>query len=149
MVRIVISLRRGLVSACGQAGHVEARGCSCNPPGPSPDVVRVGGDWRVRGHTPGVATVRSLAGSGSTIAFRQVGPQSLTFRVTVRVDGRVIRRGALSEFYSYTPPSRVFQGTDAFMNYCIDQSKTVYSYHLRLFCWRRSSTVQYLTLTRR
>lgn len=102
------------------------------------------GTWRVRGHTPSVSTTRSLTASGSIVEFHSAGHRNRTYQVTVRVAGRVVRRGRLENYYDSVPPTRVFEGTDQFVNYCIDQSKTVYSYHLRLFCWLPGSTYQWV-----
>lgn len=58
--------------------------------------------------------------------------------LTVKRGNKVILRRVLRTQFQYTPgtPSyRVWQGTDAFINYCINGLKQTYSDHLRLYCW--------------
>jgi hypothetical protein len=55
---------------------------------------------------------------------------------TVRIGGTVVRRGVISIIHIYYPSQRVFEGTDAFVNFCINDSKMTYSSGGRLFCYR-------------
>jgi hypothetical protein len=105
------------------------------------------GGWRVRGHTPSISTRRKpLTNLATTIEFHSAGPINQVYRVTIRVAGRVVRTAQLQNFYSSTPSTRVWQGTDAFVNYCIDTGQTLYSQHLRLYCIRGGSTHRQVTL---
>jgi hypothetical protein len=102
--------------------------------------------WRVSGHIPGVYSTRRLQTSGSMVEFHDAGNLNRDYRLTVKVGDRIIHRGWLHSAYFNQPAQRVFQGTDAFVNYCIDQSKTIHSYHLSLFCWRPGNTQRFLVL---
>jgi hypothetical protein len=106
------------------------------------------GSWRSRGRTPGVSARPSVSGSGSSIRFQAVGQVNRSYRLTIKVGRRIVKQGTLTVTYEHIPATRVFQGTDQFVNYCIDQSQTVYSYHLRLFCWLPGVTIRNLRLSR-
>jgi len=62
-----------------------------------------------------------------------------TARLTVRVAGqRALRRAIRTSVHS-RPDRRIFEGTDAFINYCINGNHKLYSYHLRLYCIKPGS----------
>lgn len=105
------------------------------------------GSWRSRGHAPGISASTSVSGSGSSIRFQAVGQVNRSYRLTIKVGRRIVKQGTLTVTYEHIPASRVFEGTDQFVNYCIDQSQTVYSYHLRLFCWLPAVTIRLLHLS--
>lgn len=71
------------------------------------------------------------------------------YRVTVAVDGRVaIRRWAFA-YYMRFPATRVWEGTDRFVNYCINESKRIWSSGGRLYCTVPSSYARDLAFTKR
>jgi hypothetical protein len=93
-----------------------------------------GGSWVRRGQILGVTVGRESSRNGSAVDFQ---PRSgyHEYRVQVRVQGKRSVQRWLSADYSHSPPTRIYQGSDEFVNYCIDQSQTIYSLHGRLYCW--------------
>jgi hypothetical protein len=128
------------------SAEVDVRGSGADSELRSKDVCRLG-SWRVSGRTPGVSTRTGVDDSGSTVTFRLVGHINRGYQMVVRVGGRVVKYVLMATVYQHTPTTRVYQGTDAFVNYCIDQSHTIYSYNHVLFCRRPGSTTQYIILT--
>lgn len=61
-----------------------------------------------------------------------------TVRWRVHLDGVQLRTGAIRWRSRYTPGRRIWQGTDAFVNYCIEYAKKLRSENLRLYCVRPS-----------
>lgn len=55
-------------------------------------------------------------------------------RYRVAVAGALIETGVLSTRVHWYPGHDVYEGTDEFVNYCIDESRTVYSRGGRLYC---------------
>ena len=85
------------------------------------------------------AAVLHLAASTSA------GPGRV-FTITV-LRGR-LRLKTLRVRASYVdhPDQRVFEGTDAFVNYCINRTKKLYSSHLRLYCIRPGHTDSHVSI---
>jgi hypothetical protein len=105
------------------------------------------GSWKTRGQAPGISTRPSVSDSGSTIRFQAAGQTNASYRLTVRVGRRLAKQGVVTVLYEHIPAARVFQGTDQFVNYCIDQTQTVYSYHQQLFCWLSAVTIRRIQLS--
>jgi hypothetical protein len=76
------------------------------------------------------------------------GSQTSThaYTLTARVGGRTFTSGLVASVVSH-PTTLVYQGTDAFVNYCIDDYKKVRSLGGRLYCVRPGSTIQRLAVT--
>jgi len=128
------------------SAEIEVRGKGADSVLRSKDVC-LPGSWKVHGRTSGVSTGTGVDGSGSTVTFNLVAHINRQYQMVVRVGGRVVKYVLMTTVYQNTPAMRVYQGTDAFVNYCIDQSHTIYSYNHQLFCWRPGSTTQYIILT--
>jgi hypothetical protein len=73
---------------------------------------------------PRISTSRMLTGSGSSVSFHSSGRSSRSYELTARVGGGVVRRRRLDTTHVHVPPPRIFQGTDPFVNDCIDQDHT-------------------------
>lgn len=56
-------------------------------------------------------------------------------------------RGHMTTYYRYTPGYRVYQSTDGFVNYCINDEHQTYSANLILYCNHPAKTVAYVTLS--
>jgi len=65
------------------------------PGRPQPFSTNVCGRWRRDGRIPGVSVGLQAERGGELIAFQPNSGASGTFRVTVQVDGRVVRRAVL------------------------------------------------------
>jgi hypothetical protein len=103
--------------------------------------------WTDRGRIPGISVRQHLQASGSQVDFAPSSRLNREYRLTVRVAGRIIKRGWLSATYFRQPPERVYQDTDAFVNYCIDSRKTIHSYHLQLYSVRPGFTLSNVEIT--
>jgi hypothetical protein len=103
------------------------------------------GHWTRRGSIPGVSIGWS-ANSRGEFVFAPSGSNE-SYQVTVRVKGHVAKRGSLNAVYFVVPSKRIWEGTDAFVNYCIDGNHTVYSLHHKLYCWDLGSTLAYVNLS--
>ena len=59
------------------------------------------------------------------------------YRYTLRVTfaGRALLTGQIETSMIWNPGSRIYDGTDAFVNTCIDKSYPLYSSNLRLYCF--------------
>ncbi|MEJ7786881.1 MAG: hypothetical protein WKF96_18935 [Solirubrobacteraceae bacterium] len=62
--------------------------------------------------------------------------------LSVSVDGRLTKRRAITveARVRRTPARRIVQGTDAFVNYCINRNRTVRSVNGELYCTRPGTT---------
>jgi hypothetical protein len=115
-VRVVVTgggTRRSVVLN-DQCGHFTTRG---------------GGDsrWELRGRTPyglRVARFKELR--------RRDGQWTYRYRVSFR--GRTIRAGRFRVKVRYTPGYRIWEGTDAFVNVCINDLRRIWSSGGRLYC---------------
>jgi hypothetical protein len=56
------------------------------------------------------------------------------YRIRIALDGRLLFSGKIEARSVYTPAVRVYQGTDQFVNYCINKNRPTYSSDLRLYC---------------
>jgi hypothetical protein len=110
----------------------------------SDDVCSAG--WTERGRIPGVSVSQASSGVASSVVFSPSG-SNREFRVVVSLAGKVVKRGWLSASYSTYPAMRVYQGTDQYINYCIDDNQTVFSYQGRLFCWQDGGVIASVELT--
>lgn len=109
------------VSVSVSGHHANLRAASVNP---------CSGGWQRAGRIPGV----SFGTNQGHVTFRPSGANE-KFRVTVRVRGQIVKRGWLSAVWSIDPGEKIWDGTDEFVNDCIDSSKTLYSQNGRLYCW--------------
>jgi hypothetical protein len=100
--------------------------------------------WTRRGHIPGVSTTTKRNSSGSVFSFKP-GKANAKYRLVVRVNGRIVKRGHLTAVYNHQPANRVWEGTDEFVNYCINDSRPTYSLDLRLYCWNPAITTKGVT----
>ncbi|HEY5197780.1 MAG TPA: hypothetical protein VIJ51_12225 [Solirubrobacteraceae bacterium] len=74
------------------------------------------------------------AGPAATFSpqYLSDGTRHLSYKVVW--SGQTLSAGAFTVDTTVVPSSRVYQGTDDFVNYCIDQIQTVYSSDGRLYC---------------
>jgi hypothetical protein len=101
------------------------------------------GSWRSSGNAPGVQASAFvidslLTGSGVGISIDKARSVSARYRVIVRTrnsraTGRIAVRVKRTQ---HVVEERIYEGTDAFVNYCIDQGQEIRSHDGRLFCWR-------------
>ena len=120
--------------------------------------------WEVRG-VPVVVTVRAggrsatfrrrdacevFTGVGRTIGglrTRRTAYGTISFTalgvgragLTIRVGGRVVLRRSVVSRIRSRPDRRIWEGTDAFFNYCIKRNREIHSYGLRLYCIKPGS----------
>lgn len=101
------------------------------------------GSWRSSGNAPGVRASAFvigslLTGSGVGISIDKAKTVRARYRVIVRTrDGRATGRIAVYvKRTQHVVEERIYEGTDAFVNYCIDQGQEIRSHDGRLFCWR-------------
>lgn len=123
------------VTVTGHGAHLTARtddACS--------------GHWTRQGRIPGVSTGWTASSARGTFSFGPNGSNE-SYDVTVRVNGHVVSRGSLNAVYFVVPSKRIWEGTDAFVNYCIDGNHTVYSLNNNLYCWDPGSTLAYVNLS--
>lgn len=57
------------------------------------------------------------------------------YKYRVVLNGVVFRRGSFMAEQIHLA-SRVYEGTDAFINYCVNHNEAIRSHHGRLYCWR-------------
>ena len=103
------------------------------------------GRWRQRsGHRPGlrVGGTHGALDDGARLRFAPTSGRTSTRRyaVTVQWRGRTLARRTVVARVFHQPDRRVWQGTDAFVNYCINRLKRTWSRGGRLFCWRPGYT---------
>jgi len=96
--------------------------------------------WSHRGRVPaGFLPSTYDAAGGSVVKFRPNG-NNLTRKF--RVDARTRHSrdaGWLSvNWQRFWHWEQIYEGTDAFVNFCINRSKEIRSDNGRLFCWRES-----------
>jgi hypothetical protein len=92
---------------------------------------------RFKGRARRLGALRVSQTAYGTLEFSSHGRGSA--RLTVKVGHRVaLRRTVLSSVHS-SPDRRVFEGTDAFFNYCLKHNKELFSYQLRLYCIKPGS----------
>jgi hypothetical protein len=85
--------------------------------------------------------------SAATAVGFSAGSANGNYAVAVSLNGHEVAHRVLHSTFNFTPSQRVWQGTDAFINYCINQSKQTYSLNLRLYCVRPSSSFGDVTLS--
>ncbi len=76
-------------------------------------------------------------GKGSIIVrstLRKDGEQDIGVTITIGKTNRTLKKQAF-----FTPSSRIWEGTDAFWNICLADSKTIYSEGGRLYCNRKAT----------
>jgi hypothetical protein len=61
------------------------------------------------------------------------------YSLTVRFGATVLFSGQVFSSRIWSPGERIYQGTDGFVNTCIDKHYTIYSANLRLYCFVPSS----------
>lgn len=92
------------------------------------------GSWHRFGPgVPGIWTTFFIDQGETRLSFEPGGKASGNYLLTVQIPGRSTWVRWLHAYYS--PPQRDWEGTDDFVNYCIDQTKPIYSLNLRLYCW--------------
>lgn len=101
------------------------------------------GSWHSSGNAPGVQASAFvidslLTGSGVGVSIDKTKSVSARYRVIVRTrssraTGRIAVRVDRTQ---HVIEERIYEGTDAFVNYCIDQGQEIRSHDGRLFCWR-------------
>jgi hypothetical protein len=69
------------------------------------------------------------------------------YQFVVSFNHHALYRGHMTTYYKYTPGYRIYEGTDAFVNYCINGEHQTYSSNLRLYCNHPSKTVAYVKLS--
>jgi hypothetical protein len=96
------------------------------------------------GAYPQAATVTTPA----SLEIGTIGDQTSThaYTLTVSVAGKTYRSAFVASV-AHHPTTLVYQGTDAFVNYCIDDTKKIRSLGGRLYCVRPGSTIQHLAVT--
>lgn len=57
------------------------------------------------------------------------------FRFVMRFGGQVINRGSFRVDYERAFSERIWEGSDAFINVCINSTRRLFSRHHRLYCW--------------
>lgn len=82
-----------------------------------------GGDWSLRRFADRVLFLPDFQKSGkSRLEF------SIRARDEILVEGRFVIETSI------TPSRRIYEGTDAFVNYCINESVRIWSHNGRLYC---------------
>jgi hypothetical protein len=103
-----------------------------------------GGSWSP-GHLEEewtVATTLDEGGNGPRATFKPGYVSNGTSHLSYKVgwNGRMLSAGYFTVKTTVTEGEEVFQGTDAFVNYCIDQNQEVHSSEGRLYCTRPGYT---------
>jgi hypothetical protein len=106
------------------------------------------GTWRYTNKLPGVGFYDSNTGSGQQIEFTPQGSND-TYRVITKLNGRVVQRLWLQAIYFHTKAKKIWEGTDAFVNYCINGGHTTWSQNLKLYCIQPASTDEGAYLSRK
>jgi hypothetical protein len=65
------------------------------------------------------------------------------FTFTAKQDGKLLGSGSFLARVVERPRRRIYEGSDAFVNYCIDETRTLHSSNGRLYC---STTGEYRSL---
>jgi hypothetical protein len=92
---------------------------------------------RFSGRARRVGALRVRQTPWGTLEFESYGSGSAA--LTVKVGRRVALRRTVVASVRSTPDRRIFEGTDAFFNYCINGGKELFSYQLRLYCIKPGS----------
>lgn len=100
------------------------------------------GYWVRRGRAPGIQFLyrsnfwRSNGRIGSTFLLApSFGTAKRQYRFTLRTRDRAVK-GRLYVHHVAADEEQIFEGTDAFVNYCINQGKEIRSENGRLYCVR-------------
>jgi hypothetical protein len=93
------------------------------------------GLFRGPGRTVGKLHVRRTAYGTLSFTSRGRGRARLMVRISRRV---TLRRTVITRVRS-RPDRRIFEGSDAFFNYCIKRNKELFSYRVRLYCIKPGS----------
>lgn len=91
---------------------------------------------------PRLVDTPSDPGQGPYASFLPVwtGKRRFFYRVSMP-NGTIIAQQTLAA--SVIPDKRIYQGTDAFVNYCINGAHPIRSLHLRLYCTKPGLTTFY------
>jgi hypothetical protein len=81
-------------------------------------------------------------------ARSNAGANGTKIRVTVRSGGKRLLSRNFEAVWDRTPSERVYQGTDEFWNYCINEGGQAYSHRGRLYCVRPGFTTRFVALRR-
>ena len=92
---------------------------------------------RFKGAARRLGALRVSQTAYGTLAFSSYGSGSA--RLTVKVGRRVVLRRTVLASVASRPDRRIFQGSDAFFNYCLKSGKELFSYQLRLYCIKPGS----------
>lgn len=107
------------------------------------------GSWSPRSATlPGLRIVPDDYKVGAYPALIVKPTKTRRYRVTVSFAGRVVARRILQATYNHYPATRVYEGTDRFVNFCINETKKIYSSNLRLYCLDPPFTYRDITFRR-
>lgn len=79
------------------------------------------------------------AGFDLTVLNGRTETHRFTYKVWVE-PANLLGRGTITTRATYYPARLIWEGQDAFVNYCIDEGKRVESFHGRLFCHGPSLT---------
>lgn len=82
-----------------------------------------GGEWSLRRFADRVLFVPD---------FQKSGKSNLEF--SIRARDEILVAGRFTIDTSITPSRRIYEGTDAFVNYCINESVRIWSHNGRLYC---------------
>lgn len=93
------------------------------------------------------AQLEGLTGKPTLLVNVTSHRSEITYRLSVEMtaegtlpgsahSGGVIGDASVSLHSEYTPATRVWEGTDEYVNYCIDRNKEITSIGLRLGCWK-------------
>jgi hypothetical protein len=96
--------------------------CVFNSLGNTSKVTRSAKSWYV--------TASPLTG----FALAYTGLTSASFRYRLSVGNEVVRKGTLTAHVRSTPDRIIWEGTDDFVNVCINQLRKIRSKNLRLYC---------------
>jgi hypothetical protein len=120
----------------------------------TPDICESGG-WESFGGVPGLDTSTNgihcahCAGSNVSIKLDQEEDVRTTqYHVIATTKGKRVSDWItvrVKTTYKFPTEERIYEGTDAFVNFCIDKGQEIRSHNGRLFCWRIDGPVRSVT----
>lgn len=112
-----------------------------------------GGTWH--GHPPHdllLSNDTPLSWENTTrigmISGRGYGNYRARYKLVATSGGRTLLRGSLTVFGAWADGYRIYEGTDGFVNTCIDKNYRLYSSHLRLYCAVKGTGYDQVTIRR-
>lgn len=96
--------------------------------------------WRREGHIPGfVAQIATLREEGAVVSIVSNGDNATAgYRVVAQAAGRRATGWLVIDRQRFWHYERIYEGTDAFVNFCIDRNREIRSHDGRLYCTRES-----------